>query len=517
AFESLDQMAREQGLRIGERTAIVHEGGRLSYAELDRRVSRVANGLIAAGIRPGARIALLDKNDPSFFELMLGAIRARAVLVPVNFRLAAPEVAYILKDARAEMLFVGPDFVGLVEGIRDGLEHVRHIVAIAGGHADWPAFDGWRDAADGRDPELGVSPEDVAVQMYTSGTTGHPKGAQLTHRNFLSLLPHAIERWGRWHEKDVVLVCMPLFHIAGSGWGIVGLYSGATNLLLREVDPALILQRIPEYRVTKILFVPAVILFLLETPGSAATDFSSLELITYGASPIPLPVLERAIAVFGCGFAQLYGLTETTGAITYLPPEDHGAHARERMKSCGRAMPGVELRIVDAAGKDLPPGEVGEVICRSPQVMKGYWNLADATARAIRDGWFHTGDAGYMDEDGYLYIYDRVKDMIVSGGENIYPAEVESAIFSHPAIADAAVIGVPDEKWGEAVKAVVVLRPDARLEAEELISFLRGRIAGFKVPKSVDFVGVLPRNPSGKLLKRELRRPYWEGRERQVG
>jgi len=244
--------------------------------------------------------------------------------------------------------------------------------------------------------------------------------------------------------------------------------------------------------------------------------FSALELIAYGASPAPIELLRNALKVFGCGFAQVYGLTETTGAITYLPPEDHQADAVERLKSCGKPMTGVEVRIVDAGGREVATGEVGEVICRTPQIMLGYWNLPDASRLAIRDGWFHTGDAGYMDRDGYIYIYDRVKDMIVSGGENIYPAEVESALFGHPAVADVAVIGVPDDKWGEQVKAIVVPKPGASVTDREIIDFARERIAHYKAPRSVDFVEALPRNPSGKILKRELRKPYWADRDRQV-
>jgi acyl-CoA synthetase (AMP-forming)/AMP-acid ligase II len=309
---------------------------------------------------------------------------------------------------------------------------------------------------------------------------------------------------------------MPLFHIGGSGWALVGLYTGVPNVLMRDVDPKILLDLIPRHGITRMFVVPAVILFMLQVPSCAESDLSSLRLICYGASPMPLELLRKALKIFPCGFAQVYGLTETTGAITYLPPEDHADPEAERLKSCGKPTAPIEIRIRGPQGEDLPPRAVGEVVCRTPQVMVGYWNLPDASARAIQNGWFHTGDAGYLDEEGYLYIYDRVKDMIVSGGENIYPAEVENALFAHPAVADAAVIGVPDERWGEAVKAVVVTKPGAELTAEALIAFARERIAGFKVPRSVDFVAALPRNPSGKVLKRELRDPYWAGRERRV-
>ncbi len=464
----------------------------------------------------GARVALLSKNSPAFFELWFAAAKVGAVLVPVNFRLAPPEVAFVANDAGAELLLVSREFYPLIEKVAGQLSSVRRVVALDGGHASWPDYEGWLRAQPASDPALSLSSGECAIQMYTSGTTGHPKGAQLSHANLLTLLPGALEQFGSWHDADVNLVCMPLFHIGGSGWGLVGMYRGVESVLMREFDPPAILAAIETFRVTKAFLVPAMILFLLQAPQSRTTDFSSLELIAYGASPAPLDLLRQALKVFGCGFAQLYGLTETTGAITYLPPEDHGEHAVERLKSCGKPMLGVELRVVDALGNDVPVGEVGEVVCRTPQVMLGYWNLPEATARAIRNGWFHTGDAGYLDQDGYLYIYDRVKDMIVSGGENIYPAEVESALYGHPGIADVAVIGVPDDKWGEAVKAVVVGKPGAELSEADLIAFARERIAGYKVPRSIDFVDALPRNPAGKILKRELRKSYWANQERQV-
>jgi long-chain acyl-CoA synthetase len=513
-IRTIGGLARHQAKARPARTAIVFGEERISYGELDRRASQVANGLLAAGLKPGARIAVLDKNHPSFFELLFGAAKVRAVLVPVNYRLAAPEIAFVLEDAKAEMLFYGPDFTTLVSGIRAALPTIRHFIPVAGDSPD--AYGAWRDRQSAKDPELPDQVEDVALQMYTSGTTGRPKGAQLTNRNLLCLLPIFVQEVGRWREEDISLVVMPLFHIGGSGYALTALYLGATDILLREVDPKAILAAIAFHRVTRIFFVPAVLLFLLNTPGCLETDFSSLKMIVYGASPIPLELLKRALKVFRCGFAQVYGLTETTGAITYLAPEEHDPDGTEKMKSCGRAFPDVEFRILDGAGRELPAGEVGEVVCRTPQVMKGYWNQPEANRRSIRDGWFYSGDAGYMDKEGYLYIYDRVKDMIVSGGENIYPAEVESALYGHPAIADVAVIGVPDETWGESVKACVVLKPGTKANPEEIIAFARERIGGFKLPRSIDFMTELPRNPSGKLLKRVLRQPYWEGQERQV-
>jgi len=516
-FKDLAEITRRNAGRYAERTAIIYGEEAITYAELEDRILRVANGLQAEGLKKGARFGLLAKNGPDFYELFFAGAKTGAVLVPVNFRLAGPEIAYVLNDAGAEVLFVGRDFYDVIDSVRGELKTVRRIIAIDGGRRDWEPFEDWRGRQSNTEIEAAIDPAEVVVQMYTSGTTGHPKGVQLMHSNFLHLTADAARNWGNpWTPDDVNLVCMPLFHIGGSGWGLIGLYAGCVNVVERDFIPARILKVIETQRVTKSLFVPAMILFLLDAPECRDTDFSSLDIVTYGASPIPLELLKRAVKTLGCKFAQLYGLTETTGAITYLPPEDHSEAAGDRMRAAGKPIPGAEVRVVDASGKDVPLGEVGEIIIRSPQVMKGYWNLPEATARAIRGEWFYSGDAGFLDADGYVYIHDRVKDMIVSGGENIYPAEVESALYGHPKVADVAVIGVPDERWGESVKAIVVPKPGETITPGELIEFARSRIAGYKVPRSVDFIDALPRNPSGKILKRELRKPYWANRERQV-
>jgi long-chain acyl-CoA synthetase len=515
-LRTVGDIARHHARTRADRAAIHFEGRRLSYGELDRNANRIANGLLAERLGPQARIAFLSKNSPPFFELWFGAAKADVVLVPVNFRLAPPEAAYVIEDAQAQILFVGADFYPLVETIAAELKSVRRIIALDGGHNAWPDYAGWLASQSDADPAIPVPPDHCAIQMYTSGTTGHPKGAQLSHANLLPLAHGGLEQFGEWRESDVNLICMPLFHIGGSGWALVGLYRGIESVLLRDADPAVILRVIPQYGISKAFAVPALLLFLLQNPQCRATDFSSLDLIVYGASPAPIDLVRNARKVLGCGLAQVYGLTETTGAITYLPPEDHDEHVPVRLKSCGKAMAGIEIRVVDSAGKEMPTGEVGEIVTRSPQNMLGYWNQPEATRRAIRGDWFYTGDAGYLDADGYVYIYDRVKDMIISGGENIYPAEVESALFSHPAVADVAVIGVPDDKWGEAVKAIIVRKPGAEVTPEQLIAFARARIAGYKVPRTIDFVEALPRTPTGKILKRELRKPFWTGQERQV-
>ena len=517
---TLAEIVRLQAKNRGEAIVFEFEGRITSFAELDRNTNRVANALKALGVRAGERIAYLGKNSDVFFELLFGAIKAKVVMAPINWRLAGPEVAFIVEDCKAPVLFVGPEFVAQVRNILPQLTSVRSVITTEGGAGEWQDFAAWRDAQSDADPGIEVTPEDIALQLYTSGTTGKPKGAMLSHANFFNLVNTGTgaeqPEWNKWTADDVSLVAMPLFHIGGSGWGVMGLYQGARGVIARDFDPSKVLDFIEKDGITKLFMVPAAMQFVVRQPRARQMDFSHLKYMLYGASPIPAALLKECIEVFKCGFVQVYGMTETTGAIVALPPEDH-IEGSERMRSAGKAMPGVELAILDADGNQLPPSQVGEIATRSGSNMAGYWNLPEATARTLgKDGWLRTGDAGFLDEDGYLYIHDRIKDMIISGGENIYPAEVESAICDHPDVAEAAVIGIPDEKWGEAVKAVVALKPGKTATATDIINFTRERIAGFKTPKSVDFVLALPRNPSGKILRRQLRDPYWTGKDRQV-
>jgi acyl-CoA synthetase (AMP-forming)/AMP-acid ligase II len=515
AISSLADIVRIHARERPHAAAIVYEERTTTYAALDKAANRTANALISDGIRPQMRVAHLDKSSDLFFELLFGVAKANAVMVSVNWRLAPPEILHIVNDAEADILFVGEEYLSVVDKIRGEFKNVRKIVTLGGAHPVWENFAAWRDRAPDTDPNLVVGSTDTAVQFYTSGTTGLPKGAELINSNFAWMLPLWTEAW-LLGPGVANLVCLPMFHIGGAGWGIAGLFSGATNYVVREFVPVQILQLIEQQRLEVLLLVPAMILFLVQAPQIRETNLSSIRLIVYGAAPMPADLLKQAMAIFRCGFQQVYGLTETTGAITLLPPEDHDPSDAKKLLSCGFANKGTRLRIVSEGGKDLPPGEVGEIAVCSPQVMAGYWRLPEATERAIQGEWFFTGDAGYLDEKGYLYIFDRVKDMIVSGGENIYPAEVESALFGHPGVADVAVIGVPDERWGEAVKAVVVRKTGADVTPGDLISWARERIAGYKLPKSVDFVDTLPRNPTGKILKRELRKAYWAAKERQV-
>jgi acyl-CoA synthetase (AMP-forming)/AMP-acid ligase II len=516
---NLADMVRARAKARGDATAYEFEGRRTSFAEFDGLTNRVANALIALGIRPGERIAYLGKNSDVYFELLMGAMKANVVMAPVNWRLAGPEIAFIVGDCKASVLFVGPEFVTQVRNIQSQLPDLRTVITTEGGAPEWLDYTAWRDAQSSADPNVPISRQDIAIQLYTSGTTGKPKGAMLSHANFLNLVESGRDErpdWNKWSEDDVSLVAMPIFHIGGSGWGVMGLYHGAKGVIAREFDPTKVLDFFEQSGITKLFMVPAAMQFVVRQPRARSVDFSRLKYMLYGASPIPAALLKECIEVFGCGFVQMYGMTETTGTIVALPPEDH-VEGLERMRSAGKALPGVELAILDANGNKLPPGEVGEIATRSGSNMAGYWNLPEATARTLdSEGWLRTGDAGYMDSDGYLYIHDRIKDMIISGGENIYPAEVESAICDHPDVAEVAVVGVPDDVWGEAVKAIVVMKPGKQATATDIINFARERIAGFKTPKTVEFIAALPRNASGKILRRHLRDPYWEGRERQV-
>jgi fatty-acyl-CoA synthase len=515
---NLAEMVRKQAKARGDAIAFEFEGRNTTFAAFDRNSNRVANALKATGVRPGDRIAYLGKNCDIFFELLLGAIKAGAVMTPINWRLAGPEVAFIVGDCKAPALFVGPEFVALARSLK--LPGVRTIITTEGGAVEWQDFAAWRDAQSADDPGVAISPGDIAMQLYTSGTTGRPKGAMLAHAGFVNLIEISRQAetnaWNRWSSDDVSLVAMPVFHIGGAGWGVMGLCNGARGVIARDFDPARVLDFFEQSGITKLFMVPAAMQFVVRLPRARQIDFSRLNYMLYGASPIPAALLKECIEVFKCGFVQVYGMTETTGAIVALPPEDH-IEGLDRMRSAGKALPGVELVILDADGRPLPPGEVGEIATRSGSNMAGYWNLPEATAATLgKDGWLRTGDAGYMDKDGYLYIHDRIKDMFISGGENIYPAEVESAICDHPDVAEAAVIGIPDDKWGEAVKAIVVMKPGKTATAADIVNFTRERIAGFKTPKTVDFIPALPRNPSGKILRRNLRDPYWAGKDRQV-
>ena len=511
-------IVRTHGTQSSSAPCLTEDSRTRTWGELYERSSRVANALRAAGVEAQDRVAFLDKNSIEHFEVFYGCALINAVSVDVNWRLAAPEVEFIVNDASAKVFIVHKDFLPILEAIQSNLTHAKLVVVIGGGGGDID-YESWVAAASPDDPKVVAAEEDVAFQLYSSGTTGRPKGVMLTNTNFFSLLPAAKDMW-KLSPDMVNMVAMPLFHIGGGGWATAGQYVGCSSIIVRELDPNALIQMIGQHRITHGFVVPALLQFMLMMPAMENADFSSLRLIVYGASPISLDVLTKSVEAFKCDFMQVYGLTETTGATTMLPPSDHDPSGpnTHRLRSCGIPTPGVQVRIVDSStGNDMPTNEVGEIWVKAKTVMKGYWNNPKATEEAINaEGWFKTGDAGYMDADGYIYIHDRVKDMIVSGGENVYPAEVENALMSHPGIADVAVIGVPHDKWGETPKAIVVKAPGVEVTEAEIIAYAKERLAGFKCPTSVDWIDALPRNPSGKILKKDLRAPYWEGRERQV-
>ena len=484
--------------------AVRHRGRAITYAQLDDRSNRLANVLLSAGAGTGSRIGHLDRSAPEVVELLAAASKIGAVAVPLNWRLAAPELEAIVVDAGAPLLIAGPAFADVAADVAAA---VPQPVEVAGVGED---YERRLASADATDPGGRGDADDAVLQMYTSGTTGPPKGVLTTHRN-LAAATLNVPSW-RFDEASVSLTPLPMFHVGGIGWTYLGLCQGAATILVSEFDAEAVLDLLECARVTNAVFVPTMLRMLTSVPGAAERDFSALRSIAYGASPITTPVLKAALRTFRCPLFGVYGLTETTGGVVQLEPEDHdpGGPREYLLRSAGRPRPWMQLRVVDpTSGLELPAGGVGEVWLRGPNVMAGYANRDQETAAALTaDGWLRTGDGGYVDEDGYLFLTDRIKDMIVSGGENVYPVEVEEALSQHPAVAEVAVIGVLDERWGEVVTALVVVRPGAATSADELVAFGRERLAGYKLPRVVEFVEHLPRNPSGKVLKHELRARY---------
>jgi acyl-CoA synthetase (AMP-forming)/AMP-acid ligase II len=511
----LANVPRHHAAARGDRIAVQCEAASLTYAELDRRARRVAGLLQAAGVRPGQRIAWLGRSHEAFFEIFFGAALARVCLAPINNRLATPEIAFILQDSAADLFFVTPTFF---EAALEVVSQVDRPIRLIGIGADCTGFDRYETLRDTA-PEPALTPPELSddiLQLYTSGTTGLPKGVRLNNANYAAFLELRTQVEGfDYGAEDTVLIVMPLFHVGGTNISFSGLAAGGRIVILPEFNPGAVLRLIEAESVAHVFLVPAMINMCLQAPEIAEANLSTLKSVAYGASPIGEAVLAAATERFGCGFIQFYGMTESTGAGTFLKPSEH---VGELLRSCGKAWPHMAVRIQREDESEADVGEIGEIAIWGQMVMAGYWNREEATTQTVSpDGWLKTGDAGFRDAAGYIFVHDRVKDMIVSGGENIYPAEVENAILGCPGVADAAVIGVPDERWGEAVKAIVVAAAGAQPTPAEVIAWARTRIAGFKAPKSVDFIDALPRNASGKVLRRELRKPYWEGRDRNVG
>ncbi len=496
----------EKARRIGQKRALAFQGQEFTYAEMNGRVNRLANALSSRGFKKGDHIAVLLFNCPQFLEAYFALAKLGIVMIPLNFRLHGKELEYIINDSEAKALLFGEAFRETIGSIQPGLPRIRDFILIG---RETPAkiiayeeLIAQSSPAEPDTPEIHL--EDHQLIFYTSGTTGRPKGAIHTHESTLWNSADQIISLGL-QSSDIHLTVAPLFHVGGlNDLNICMFHMGGTVVLRERFDARETLETIQKEKITTLFAVPSMVHMILEMPDIDSYDTGSLRIVFTGGAPFPVVTIRKFFKHFRANFIQAYGLTEGISVSTFLEPEK----AIEKIGSIGKPFYGVELRVVNEQGKDVAPGEIGEIIQKGTHVMKGYWNLPEATRETLRDGWLHTGDLARVDEDGYIYIVDRKKDMIISGGENIYPAEIEQVLYSYPKILEAAVIGTPDEKWGETVKAVVVLKPALQASEQEIIDFCKSHMASYKKPTSVEFVSALPRNPSGKVLKTELRRQF---------
>jgi long-chain acyl-CoA synthetase len=490
------QVLRDRAAAHPDHVALVDGDGRHeTYQELDQRSNRLAQYLLQRGVAVGDRVAHLDRNASAAAELLLATAKVGAVLVPLNWRLAQPELQALLQDSRAKLLFFGSAFAEMAQRLSP--DRTATVDDAEGCPDEDPSGDGDFEA--------------VVLQLYTSGTTARPKGVQTTNRNLSNLTAGLPEYWSV-DESSISLVAMPLFHIGGMGWLLVGLTCGATNVLVPEIAPASLLDTMESEHVTNAFLVPTVLQMLCAAPGAADRDWSALRSIAYGASSITTTVLKTVLTTFGCPLYQVYGMTETTGAIVQLDAADHdpGGPREHLLRAAGKPYPWMELQIVDpATGEPLAADEVGEVLVRGTSVTPGYFDNPEETHKALDgDGWLRTGDGGYVDAEGYLFLTDRIKDMIVTGAENVYPAEVEEVLAQHPLVSEVAIFGVPDERWGETVTAAVVKRGDEEPEIDELVAFACRQLAGYKLPRRVHYVDEMPKTATGKVSKKDLRARY---------
>ena len=483
-------------IHMPDRPAVIAGDRSLTFRELDTRANRLVRLFRDSSLQAGDTVALLAKNEIEYFEIHLAATRTGLILLPLNFRLAVPELEYIIDDSKPELLICSEEFSEAGRGLT-----VRRIYTLGQHYESLVA-----SVEPASDKYWSISADAPSVIFYTSGTTGRPKGTIISNHALHARINCNLFEY-RLTSEDRFLMCLQLFHI-GSINCLSHLFVGSTIVIIRDFDAAKVLELLPRHHITVALLVPTMINTIVNRPGVENADFSSLNTMVYGGSPIPPVTLARAVDLMGCGFLQTYGMTETN-AITFLRPGDHDPVSKPHLlASAGTPALGIEARVVDDQDRDVDVGELGEIVCRGPLLMDKYLNLPTATGEALRGGWMHTGDVGYIDQEGYFYVTDRKKDMIVSGGENVYPREVEDVLYEHPDILEAAVIGVPDDKWGERVHAVLVPRAGAELRAESVISFARTRLAGYKLPKTVDMVSALPKNATGKVAKNELRKAW---------
>ena len=507
--------------RYPDRSAWIQENRVIPFREAEDRVNRLANALLALGAEPGDRVGMLLPNRYEGLETIIAPMKAGMAVVPMNVRLHPREHEYLLNNSGASVLVYAQEYRDHLTQIRESLDGVKHYICVGDRPGSDLSYEALLESAPSKAPDPPIDPDDLAWMFYTSGTTGRPKGAMLTHRNLLVMTESFLTDINPTMPDDVVLHAAPITH--GSGLVMFQhICRGAANAFPSTVsfDPPKIFAAIQRYRATTMFLAPTMVNILVGSPDKADYDLSSLHTVVYGGGPMHTEHILEAIRAFGNIFVQIFGQGEAPMTITSLPKEEHLVDsdpvALQRLASAGREITGVRVRIVDDQDREVASGQMGEIVVRSDLVMKGYWNNLEATAETLRGGWLHTGDLGYMDSEGYVFITDREKDMIISGGANIYPRELDEVIVQHSAVAEAAVIGVPDSHWGESVKALVVLREGGHATEDEIIEFCRQRLASYKKPRTVEFLPGLPKNAYGKVLKRELRERYWADQGRRV-
>ena len=501
-----------------DRDCVVSERTRYTFGQIDERTSRLASALANLGVNKGDRVAILEVNCSQYLESYYATTKVGGIFAPLNFRAKQDELGYMLNNAEATVLLVGDRYIDMVSALRPQLPSVKHYISIDSKHEDMLYYDELLSASSPQEAASEIDDEDVTMLMYTAGTTGRPKGVPLTHHSFsVYVLENVDPASPEIEEKNLLTV--PLYHVAGIQALLAAIYGGRTLIMMRQFEVKEWMETVQRERVNRAMLVPTMLKRVIDDPDFGQYDLSSLRVITYGAAPMPFEVIKKAIEVMPwVRFINAFGQTETASTITALGPEDHVITGTEEEKekklkrlasSIGRPMSDVEIKIIDDEGRELPRGEVGEIVARGPRVMSGYWKDAEKTKDAFTaEGWLRSGDTGYMDEEGYIYLAGRADDLIIRGGENISPVEVENVLYSHPAIEEAAVIGIPDPEWGQQPQAIIVLKQGKTAAAEEIIEYCRASLSSFKRPRSVVFVDELPRNPMGKVLKRVLREQY---------